>query len=689
MLGGYALGTQPLGTAVHQESGSIIGQRIGGRVLSLANKVTETITQRVALGQNVLKARSFAARRIGVGQRVRLIAPQVVAVGQTVQEALSAIKMPFKRSYRGESYTIEASLNGVSIGLCNLASEISITSGEDEATVLQMQLKPREERGESIDLYQFSNKELIVNVVFESGYSVRLFTGIVDACGAQDLISGRRLSLSATDARERKINQQPRSWIERIGHFSELVFKKPEEYETQAEEVVDRLSTIPYSIEWYEGNPTLTAYKPKARPDFVIGPCVVLTATPPALGLTSSERHVNVAELTLQIQSQIAYQRDMNFYFDSGYTICDYFTHSYPPPVAGIQQAAEGAGWLVSRFIYQGLLPNQTVRCTQMSEPQHWGASKREYINEKGQRAVDDFEKLYVHKGSWLASKRWLQPVEEKNKVILKHNGSIERFGEQKKQYVLSISHDLEKIEDKEISAWEEWTEYKKPSNLFEKITGGYARWLNRVESGMDDAIRCQMSIMAMDMLKSHRDECSISMRFAPEIDLRHTVEVDIPQLKLSAKVAAVTHVIDVARGRAETELTLRFFANGTDTDQTYIEPSLPHRGTPKFFDKPVLSKYLGTQRVALGTVEVDSQEEADALPKALWAPVFLAYKAEGSIVREYPNVYRPGIKLYKFDEFIVRTPDIEEESTETMEISHSDQVFEIGIPSSQVEVYL
>ena len=682
-------GLIPFALPVADSGDSVVGERIGGDVFVIVNRVTSRAFFGIELAQTVLMQREkVAVLALNVVQTVRVLPERTIDVAQRVEATLPK-RLPFHggRAFGGEDYTFFMSIGGEEVSICALFDEFSLNMGEDEAAVVNMMLKPREARGVSIDLYQFINKEMIIEVVRASG-NVRLFTGIVDACTADDLMAGKRISLSATDARERHLNQQPRSWVEKIGYFSPLVFKKPEEYDFQAEEITDRLSTIPFSIEWFEGNPYLTALRPKAVPDFEIKSCDVRAANPPALGLSSSERHINAAELTLQIQSQIAYQREVQFYFDSEYGICDYFTHSYPPLVSAVQTAANGAGWVVSNFQYKGLLPNQWVRCRFMSKDNYWGASSRGYVNESGDRTVEDLSQLYAHLASWQGAKRFLQPVEEKYKIRVQHAGSIAQFGEQKKQYSLSISNDVEQIkDDKEITAWEDWESYKKPSAKFQQITGGYARWLNKIEAGTDTAIQCVMAQMSVDILKSHRDGCTLEMKFAPEIDLRHTVSIDIPNLKLVGKVSSVTHAVDLERARAVTTLEVKYFANGLGTDQNYVVAGLPDRGSPGFYKKPQLSRYMQTMHIYSDTVVIE-EENADVSPP-IWGDVFYMYKAEGNIVREKRNYGRNDVKLFEFEQFIVRTPEIEAESTDTMDITLPQQTFEIGIFNNPVEVYL
>ena len=289
-------GLIPFAMPAAESGDSVVGERIGGDVIEVVNRVTSAAFVGLEVVQTVLLQREKVTDLlIEIEQTVRVLPVRTIELAQRVEAKLPK-RLPFSggSAYGGEDYTFRMSVGGEDISICTVFDEFSVSMGEDEAAVVSMVLKPREARGVNIDLYQFINKELVIDVVRKSG-TVRVYTGLVDACSADDLIAGQRISLSATDARERKLNLQPRSWVERIGHFSPLVFKKPEEYDFQAEEVTDRLSTIPFSIEWFEGNPYMTPLRPKAVPDFVIGACDVWAANPPALGLSSSERHINAA----------------------------------------------------------------------------------------------------------------------------------------------------------------------------------------------------------------------------------------------------------------------------------------------------------------------------------------------------------------------------------------------------------
>lgn len=690
ILGQSVIGVQPLGAVIVTEG--VVGKRASYQLM-LTQKSTFQAQKRLALVQDVQAGQRLAAHRLVLSQAVAMRVLPELELSQEVLAAKSGKALPFAHSWRKQRWSLRVQIGRNPVNLCSLFETATIQGGENEATVCSLVLKPFSERDVEIDLYQYSNLDLTIDADFEGGQTVRVFTGLIDSLSADDLISGQKMTITATDARERKLNQQPRSWVQNIGYFSDLVFKKPEEYETQSDEVADRLSTVAASVEWFEGRPFITPLRPNHVADFVMTDCDVFNSSPPRLGLTSSERHVNVAELTLQIQSHIAYQREMNFHFDSGYTICDYFTHGRPPSVDAIRQAATGAGWVITDFKTEKMKSNQWARCQYMSQENYWAGSKDEYINEAGRRQVDNYEEAHAQQAWWKAAKRWMQPVEEKYTIRLQNTGSIRRFGEQKRQYTLSLSNDLERLKDdanaKEILDWENWTQYEKPSKDFQQIQNGYARWLNRIEAGTDGAIQCMMAQMAVDILKSHRDTCTIETRFAPEIDLRHTVKVNMKRLQVHAKVSAFTHTIDFAAATGRSEFELAYFANGSGSDQGFAVPRLPNRGLPKFYEQAPSLKKLGTVRKPLGAKVVANEEEAASLPRFYFGVLYFEYKSEGNIVEEYFNYSRPGIKLYRFKEFIVKTPEIEEESTMTMEVTLPVQTREVGIFDNEVRVML
>lgn len=58
--------------------------------------------------------------------------------------------------------------------------------------------------------------------------------------------------------------------------LDENVFKKVDDYDDKQEQVNDRLSTIPASLDFINGNPIVTSWFAKQTPDYTLGACDIL-----------------------------------------------------------------------------------------------------------------------------------------------------------------------------------------------------------------------------------------------------------------------------------------------------------------------------------------------------------------------------------------------------------------------------
>ena len=181
------------------------------------------------------------------------------------------------------------------------------------------------------------------------------------------------------------------------------------------------------------------------------------------------------------------------------------------------------------------------------------------------------------------------------------------------------------------------------------------------------------------------------SKKFAPQFNVTQTHNVNFQHVNGTFKVARIVHNIDLIRKSATTEVTYKIFSN-SENQQYEVMQVEPPRANLNMFKNPTYNGVLGVHNIGLGEKVFNSEDEFEdykesgGMPTALYfhAPHFLYYNANGWITETYGK-YK-GLEFRREVEFQVIADEIEEESTETMEIKIS-KTFEMGIPDNNQDL--
>ena len=154
-------------------------------------------------------------------------------------------------------------------------------------------------------------------------------------------------------------------------------------------------------------------------------------------------------------------------------------------------------------------------------------------------------------------------------------------------------------------------------------------------------------------MLASHRQNTAqFRLKFLPHADLRHTHQITHSHFSGRCKVSAFEHVFDFKRGRGYTDITYRFFQNAQVLPQGTSDLSTEHALQRLAWRYPDYGRVFDLHRVALPL----NEEVAD--------------HHQGMIYRFLGMVGSPKCQVEKYVPlaFIVKTPEIEKESTDAAE---------------------
>ena len=588
--------------------------------------------------------------------------------------------------------------DGLEVDLCKYINEIQITHEESKASLAKMSFK--QEAGTQVDLHQYLNKNVRIELTRPNKNSYLIYDGIFDASNWQ--FNQFFIEWSATAPRERLFNKMTAAQIESIGVFDENVFKKVDDYDDKQEQVNDRLSTIPASLDFINGNPIITPWMPKQTSDYTLGACDILRLGA-SNSVLSQENIINKVVIKLQHQWDLLYHVERGYYFNSGYSVCDYSVWGLPPSNATVKSAAQGTGWVLSNYSSKGLHPGGIYYCSWRGgspAPMIWSPrggsfqpADKDDPDSRDFRTVVDYTNVYAQSASFLLSTRLAQPIEEMIEVSVQNSASIGRYEERESTLNVTVYQDREDATDRKIKRWEHYDTYKNPSRTGAvKQSNGY--WTisadNINKGALQNALNVAKRVAETQILASHR---SIEMtlktsKFAPLFNVTQTHGIDFQHVKGRFKVARIVHTLDLVNKFAGTEVTYKLFSNAEN--QSYAVQNIqPPRAALNLYANPSYNGNLGVYTIEKGAQIFDDEEEYldwkdEHNDYFSIGQTFLYYKANG-LIREETYTDR-GVTFGQEVEFQVIADEIEEESTDTMEIEVKTTA-EMGIPNDLQEL--
>ena len=595
-------------------------------------------------------------------------------------------------------FSVRILCDGLEVDLCRYMKEIVITHEESKASLARMSFK--QDSGQDVDLHQYLNKNVRIELTRPNKPSYLIYDGLFDASNWN--FGNLFIEWSATAPRERIFEKMSKAQIEAIGVFDENVFKKLDDYDDKQEQVNDRLSTIPASLDFINGNPVVTSWLAKQTPDYTLDACAILRDGA-SNSVNSQENIVNTVKINLKFQWDLLRQADRGYYFNSGYSVCDYSQWGLPPMNSTVQSAAQGTGWVFYNYISKGLHPAGSYSCRWRggSPSTMWWYPKSGVFTPKdpddkdsrGFRSVTDYTNVYAQEAWFNLSKRWAQPIEELIIQTVQNTASIGRYDVREQVLNVNVQENRDDSKDRKIKNWDNYSSYINPQKAnMQNIGSGY--WIKRADNinkgSLQSALNVAKRVAEVIILSSHRSiEVTLrSKKFAPQFDITQTHSIDFQHLKGRFKVARIVNTIDLINKRAETEVTYKLFSNAIN--QAYsVQNIQPPRASLNLFKNPIYNGNLGVHTIYKNDIVINDEGELDDYIEEhgevnMFTPIFYYYKASG-LIREETRVVN-GIIVGQEREFQVIADEIEEESTETMEIEVKN-TSELGIPNDIQEL--
>lgn len=558
-----------------------------------------------------------------------------------------------------EPYNISVFINGVEIDECQLKDTIEISLAVNCAKTAKLTIKANCDNQNQIDLYKYAGKIIEIYYLSKTRY-ILLYRGMV-AIQKID-IDNKHFNLTCTDEKINKINNLTENQLNNIGYYSEYLFNE----ELTKEQVFSkRMESIPYDY-YFDNNSIfiLTAWQPKNTPDLYIEQCPILTNSFSYSVLNLGEI-VNKIKVLFQFNYNRKIQRDLQMRYSP--SVFDWTKwvqehHFIPFPKANlIMQAANGAGWVVGRFEYRP-------------------------IGDLGGTGVVIYDKdSYATGASWIASKRWVQNVQEENTVMLKNADSIAFFGEKSEE----ISFSMRLKDDETEDNFNNYQCYSIPNNSIRASNGDWIIDLsNDKQQDYNKAMLYALNVAKTKMLNSHfGNECNFEYMFFPEIELKHTIGLNTNALQGNLRVQAITHTLDLKKRWGVSKITARWF-KGFGGDSVYIpqRPIIPvaQRATyTAIYRNKIIKEYssplMRNMTDGGGYAPPDYCISKDGYDN-LYGYVMREYILNQVVAATSGNV--SGIK------FAVKTPDIEKQSTDGV-VATSETEQNVSIPNTAINTYL
>lgn len=569
------------------------------------------------------------------------------------------------------NYDIRVTIGGDVVPMCDFADTMTIRHGENEAYTCTFAMLKAGERKHPrpIDPYVWYAQSIAVDIVHAGGL-VRVYQGKVDGMGVS-LLTGR-FEIRCSDRREQQINNLPHSVIESVGYTS--VAAHGNTFDTQADELDKRLETVPASFEFdANGTPYLTSWREKAVADFDVTPCMIYQNEPPRVELAAVGGVLNEVSYTVRLTTTRYLQRTLDYRYSPDLDMCRYMAMG-AASLHEIANAVHQTGWRITHYRFTPVGKAGWYPCTVCGRRtmQAFDPNGTSVTRGKDGRveSITRQRNMDVLDGSFSVSRRWTQSVSETYTVTLRNTPSITRYELGKERLNYDFGNEGPDIADKWADSLQAVIDdntktFASPARLGSSAApsfsglafsqAGNGDWVAQDELGGDAGKTLTVAFWTAytKMLSSHRQNTAqFRLKFLPHADLRHTHQITHSHFSGRCKVSAFEHVFDFKRGRGYTDITYRFFQNAQ---------ALP-QGAADLSEEPAL------QRLAWRYPDYGKVFNLRRVSLPLGADV--ADHHQGMIYRFLGMGGSPKCQVEKYAPlaFIVKTPEIEKESTDAAE---------------------
>lgn len=684
MLNGGVLNGHVLNGALEEEPGELTGE---GLLISFEQEVDEPeggllilFEQSVGPGtaggllisfeQNVILETVGGGLLISFEQNVTAMAVgggRLISFEQNVYRIpLDPIEIPSHFIRTGWDATIV--LNGQIVTTC-IGSTLRIERTEGGSAVASFVLVYQPGVGvQNVEL--LAGKPVTIDIRVAAG-TFRVFTGVVDIPEI-DLIE-KKIRINCTDRRLELINAQLGATVSTIGYYSSIIFDKPKDVATELDQ---RLTTIPYAVDFDAyGNFTLTPKRAKAVADYVL-PSNIVYYLEPRVSYTSRGRITNSIDVKFDYRFPRLHHTERTFEWVSPIkdNICLMLRDRYTlAQKSMISSAVYGSNWPIrGEITFTPIQPGGWYNCgggpiawvtTQLTgvTTQNVDSAGNPILDSSGKPTTTtritggtDFFPMFANGASWQGTYRWVQTVTESYILNVKAPQSIAQYG------IVEAALQYSSSDTTDVPNWENYEMYDNP---FAQSAATYHIDAAGGRGPVNAAIITALNIAKTTILNTHRDTRVEFNRFIwPQVDLRHTLEVNTSIVRARGKVVRIVHELNMSTTEAVTNVVIALSRSfGSQADAVFTVPTIPADTVDPGSGTIVLGNHYG---------EDPSQPGAEDWTGRVGNRFF----SSSFRMTDYP------------EQFIVKTPPIPASVREDKQKSVSAN-FNIAIPNDLLEV--
>lgn len=566
---GFVSATGSVSISIVQIVGSLASTSI-----DVVQEVGSQASSSITLNQ-IVELHATGSASYDIEQIVAAQASTSINLEQVVVNLAATADFYAKNGYEPRVY-----LAGRRVSDDELHGMIDIYFQENQAPQASFTLIPprgtqdiRSYRGKSVSIY-----------IRDSTGTIKCFTGTVNEPDVA--IIDQKITLNCSLDIEQKVEQLSQSFINSIGLYNNKVFSKAK---TKEQELRDRISTVAKTVDWTPcGNIQINDIAPKSTADYTLGNSVIRRKNL-QYKFSSRQRYTNKIEITCNYSFKRLHHHERSYYLDDNIgNFCDFAVNAKTPLTRSlVVNALQGMGWTINNLQFTDFFTAGVYRCTETPVifipnvcSKQVNQSETIEINGVPQAEVTDSKCAngsgnWCQEATWVASKQFAQVINQKYILTVQAPQSIASYGEKKKEdsFTLADSYDA--------SDWENTQGYNSsaPSGFSKTGTQNLNFWVDaRKDVGtFSQCINIILNKAKSDILKSHRDDVVTFKRSLwPQVQLKHTIELDSNRIDCKGKVKSYRHVINCETGEAYTVVDLVFSrSEGSASDSSLGLPSM------------------------------------------------------------------------------------------------------------------
>ncbi len=614
-------------------------------ILSLAQLVgIEVVGTAVTFQQAVELIVSISGSVVTYNQQVKktLSADTAVTFTQLTDEPGSFLDIHGWDAY--------ISINGVEIPKTALIDNINISKESNGNTLCDFKVKV----ALPLDFIDYIDGGAVVINYFDTTGGHRLFTGTVDSPEI-DIIN-KWITIRCSDRREELIKDKMLTLLPTLGRYSRTV---QGEITSVANEMAYRLQTVAADVDFDSYNtPNINSWYAKASADYAYTNSDVYYQEP---RITWQSRGSIVNDITVEVKYKYPrlyhYQRPFTWTTTSPEAVLISGDHEDGfsfPTVSMIRGAIEGANWrdngtltytesLSNYWIVPTNLPNSTGGTTLTPVIYHL-------------QSVDDYE---VTTASWDGSTRFAQTVEETYTLNVNSTQSISQYTS------LSAFANYSVEADYDTNGWED---YKLQTPQEEGAVVSNDSYYVDKDINRDERNQCILTAIdkaKVQIISGHRDTVvSLQVPIKPDLELRHTLEIDTTPIACKGKVVRLQHIINIKERKGHsTSIDIALFRARSSAVTT--PTTVPA--------KPTDTVFIPSSTITLGNHLGYNWDETSESVRNVW---------NGFVGNTIP----PLLYTTFAEKFIVDTPSAPP-SLRDLKSLEASATFEVAIPNDDLDI--